>query len=57
MDVYNVFRHLILIILDIGYVGGTVELICMSALLFKLLEELLHVRGLNWSCLSRILSL
>lgn len=32
MHVYNVFRHLILIILDIGYVGGTVELICMGAL-------------------------
>lgn len=32
MDVYNVFRHLILIILDIGYVGGTVELTCMGEL-------------------------
>lgn len=32
MDVYNVFRHLSLIILDIGYVGDTVELTCMGAL-------------------------
>lgn len=32
MDVHNVFRHLILIILDIEYVGGTVELTCMGAL-------------------------
>lgn len=33
---YNVFRHLILIILGIGYVGDTVPknaVICMSALI------------------------
>lgn len=32
MDVYNMFRHLVLIILDTGYFGGTVQLTCMGAL-------------------------
>lgn len=32
MDVYNVFRHHVLIILDTGYIGGAVELTCMGAL-------------------------